>query len=199
MSKRTVVLSCLSLTITLAAAAKADVIENLVFTGTATCGDSNCANFGSGPLTGTYSLDVTAQSIVGSWSFSTPFGEVSSSDAGADGFVVDRFGDVNPEFTETTSTPLFFDFVQLFFPGTDTQEIGALDTTNAGSDACINIAGGVDGGPACDPDYVISGTTALAAAPEPSTQILLGVAMLGFVCWRTGTALKPKSTQSLDE
>jgi len=49
--------------------AKADIIENLVFTGTATCQSpfafQECTPGSVGLLTGTYTLDVTTQQIVG--------------------------------------------------------------------------------------------------------------------------------------
>jgi hypothetical protein len=96
------------------------------------------------------------------------------------------------------SLPPFVEFLDLVFPGTDTQEIGALDTIR-GSDACINIAGGIDGDPACALDYRISGTTALAATPEPSTLILCAVAMLGIAYRRRVQILKLKPAQSLNK
>jgi probable HAF family extracellular repeat protein len=150
---------CLPHTVLLAQSPQADTIEHLVFTGTATCTDSFCSDFGSGPVTGTYSLDVTSQKIVGAWSFSTPFGKLSSADAGALAYLVDRFGDINPGFQLSTSKSI--EFIQFYFPGTDTGELGALDP-NIGSDACINIPGGENGELACDPDYSVKGSTALA-------------------------------------
>lgn len=152
-----------------------DTIENLVFTGTATCTDSFCSKFGSGPITGTYSLDVTAQAIVGAWSFTTPFGVMSSSDPGANASIAVRGGSINPSFGVTTST--FNEFVQFYFPASDLQQLGTLPTNlypplSAGgptaSDGCI-FSGMIAGEPACDPDYAITGATALAvSAAAPS-------------------------------
>lgn len=167
-----VTLSCLFLTTCLVASAKADVVENLVFTGTATCGDTFCASFGSGPLTGAYSLDVTTQTIVGPWSFSTPFGVISSNDPGASTLVMSWGIYTEAYFDELTSPPPFFEFVQFIFPGTDTQQIGAVTSF---SNACQNLPGTVG----CKPVYTVAGSNALV--PEPSGLTLLGIGMLGLV------------------
>jgi hypothetical protein len=159
----------------LTAAAKADSIENLVFTGTATCEDSTCSSFGSGPITGAYTFDVTTQTILGAWSFSTPFGVISSSASGAGAFLEGFNGDNGSVFDEATFTPPFYDFVWLFFPAADTEQLGAL-ATNQPSEGCQNIPGME----ACSPDYIVTGATALAT-PEPSTWMLLGIGMLGLV------------------
>lgn len=176
------VLYCLTLTVFLAASAKADSvdIENLVFTGTATCTAASCASFGSGPLTGTYSLDVDTQTIVGPWSFSTPFGVISSTDAGALGTVVGSAGIGVPGLIGVLfdeNVPPFFEFVSFLFPSTNSQQLGALDnSTITFSDACYSIPGSTG----CFPGYVVTGSTALAT-PEPSTLILLGSGIIGLL------------------
>jgi PEP-CTERM motif len=156
-------LAFLLLTMCFAASAKADTIENLVFTGTATCDDATCASYGTGALTGTYSLDVTTQTIVGAWSFTGPFGTMSSTEPGALAPLVDRFGDINPGFEEGSGVAAF---VQFFFPLTDTTELGSVSATSISSDGCIYVSSN-----ACDPDYIITGT--VTAAPEPGTGILM--------------------------
>src|ERR1700693_1404172 len=156
-------LACL-LAIYTAVSTRADVIENLVFTGTATCINSDCNGFGSGPITGTYSLDVTTQTIVGAWSFSTPSWVLSSSRTGAIATNGVRLGDINPVVADTTPT---YEFLQLFFPIADIQEIGALPTNvyappypgaPAGSFSCTPFPGSS----CCGIDYAITGATALA-------------------------------------
>lgn len=167
-------LSCLLLAMCLVTSARADTIENLSFDGFATCGDSHCTSFGSGPVSGTYSLDVTTQTIVGPWSFNTPLGIMASSTAGANSSVTDRFGDINPGFAE--STP--FEFIQFFFPGADTQEIGAL-ATNITSDACTPASAS-----SCFPDYAVTGVNQLTSSyttPEPSNLVFLGFAAAALV------------------
>lgn len=169
-------LSCLLL---MAVSVKADTadIENLVFTGTATCFLASCAGFGSGPLTGTYSLDVDTQTIVGPWSFSTPFGTIASTDTGASAPIssVPGTSDIGPAFQEVTTSPNFFEFVFLLFPSTNLQEIGPL-ATDIHSDACYNLPGPAL---ACTAGYVVTGSTTFA--PEPSSLFLLCTGLFGML------------------
>jgi uncharacterized protein (TIGR03437 family) len=140
-----------------------DTIENLEFTGTATCTEAYCSHFGSGPLTGTYSLDVTSQTIVGAWTFSGPFGTISSSDAGATA-TVSVSSVIEPLFQVDTATVL--EFVKINFPSSDVQQLGTI-VTGPGTDASINVPGGLNGKPACAPDYLITGSTSLVSASGP--------------------------------
>jgi len=176
-------LSCLLLATCLAASAKADTIETLSFTGTATCDDATCASYGSGPVTGTYSLDVTTQTLVGPWSFTMPSGVISSTDSGASDYLVDRFGDINPGFEEASGVTAF---LQFFFPITDTTELGSVSAASVGSDACIYVSTN-----SCDPDYIITGTVSLVSTPEPGAAglMLLGVGMLLVLRKRAGWGL----------
>jgi hypothetical protein len=163
-----------------ASSAKADQLENLAFAGTAACFQGTLCTIGSsGPVTGTYTLDVTTQMIVGSWSFSTPFGVISSGDSGASTSVTTILGDIQATFQE--STPSFFEFIGPRFPGTDPQEIGAL-ATDLRSIGCVNTPG-TNG---CEPDYKITGATSLV--PEPSSVILLGTGVAGLVLRRKRNA-----------
>ena len=139
-------------------------IENLKFTGTATCIDSFCAHFGSGPITGTYSLNVTAQTIDGPWMFSGPFGTISSTDPGAKATVYVGSANVQSVFDVSTST--FEEFVKINFPPSDVQQLGAVIEA-PGTNACINVPGGVNGSAACDPDYLLTGATTLVSVSGP--------------------------------
>ena len=150
----------------------ADNIENLTLSGTATCTDSFCGKLGTGPITGTFSLDVTAQAIVGPWSFTGPFGTMSSADTGASAYVAQGPNNLQPNFEVQTSS--YLEFIKFNFSNTDLLQTGAI-TPAAGSDACINIAGGEGGSVACDPDYLITGSVAAASAPAQLTSVVSGL------------------------
>jgi hypothetical protein len=167
-------LFCLLLTLTTARTVRADQIENLVFTGTATCTASSCSSFGTGPITGTFTLDVTTQTFEDAWSFSTPFGMISSADPGTSTSITDKNGGFAAVFQESSGS--FFEFVQLTF--SNPQELGTLlDVVS--SDACHTIP--KQGG--CTPDYTVTGSTVLApvATPEPPSLMLFGAGMVGVL------------------
>jgi hypothetical protein len=183
-------LSCVLLTLCLAASANADQIENLVFTGTATCENFTCSSFGSGPLTGTYTLDVTTQSIVGAWAFSTPFGLISSTDTGATATVGTFNGTTSAGFGEETFSPPFKEYVILSFPGESPTEIGAITLDVVAG--CNNDPVVTPGSAGCFVDYALSGSTALVApTPEPSSIALMlaGIGVLVVMRKRTAKGL----------
>ncbi len=155
-----VALSCLLLVICLAAPAKADQIINLSVAGTVTCNSSTCGV--SGPLSGAYSLDVTTQTIVGPWSFSTPFGTFSSSEAGAFANLTYSAGYVGANIGISTASPPVFEYVLLYYPASDTQQTGALGPSYACSP--------VPGAESCYPENTVSGTTSAASANFTSLQ-----------------------------
>jgi hypothetical protein len=190
--------SCLLLTMCPAASAQVtsapgDQIETLVFTGTATCAaqpgvtNANATCSGSGPITGTYSLDLTTKTIVGSFSFSTPFGGVDDLTAApviisglsspfygcgsnpytygpsnVSGSIYVEFG--NQSYIEYPCTVIETYSINFFFPAADTEEIGALASGNA----CYES--GQNGYAVCDLYYNITGTFAVGA-PAP---VILG-------------------------
>jgi hypothetical protein len=163
-----------------ASPAQADVLENLVFSGTATCTLAHCAPFGSGPITGSYTLDLTTNTIVGPWSFSTPFATLSSADPGAATLVGLVMGNVGATFVE--DTPTFEEGVTIFFPGNDPKQLGALSQTIE-SVGCSSLSGME----ACIFDYRISAGTnapAVTGTPEPSSLTLAAVGVLALLALR---------------
>ena len=184
--------------------APGDQIETLVFTGTATCiaqpgvANASATCSGSGPITGTYSLDLTTNTIVGSWSFSTPFGVVSSHQTSPSDYPFPGcgYGDRGGQnFNEPTYVWAFFEIqtyieypctviqefsINLYFPPTDTAEVGALlpagsSPALASGNACYYS--GTNGyGRTCDLYYSITGTTALASASLQVTTTTLPTA-----------------------
>jgi hypothetical protein len=184
-------MSFLLLTICLAASAKADTIENLDFTGTATCNTGfvfqECSAGSGGLVTGNYSLDVTTQTIVGAWSFTTPYGVLSSNMIGASTFVsqltlVNGLDD-EASFEILTNSPKFLEVLSLVWAHPNPTEIGAIFSPAfpfAGSGMCQNIPG--QSGPSCEPDVSLTGMTALAPSPTPepgtSSLMLIGIGLL---------------------
>jgi hypothetical protein len=149
----------------------ADIIENLQFTGTATCAfPASCTALGfssGGPLTGTYTLDVTTQTITGPWSFSTPAGVFSSSDAGASAST-NLFATNEAFFEVFPGGPTDFNYLALDFAAND--ELGALVQNNPPSHPGLCPNTGTPN--ACSNLYTLTGSNSLVGAtptPEPGT------------------------------
>ena len=190
------VLSCL-LMISMAASAKADVIENLVFTGTATCVDSTCGVGTNATLTGTFTVDLSSGLPVNldAWSFTSTSsilggtGTISSADPGASYNILytSTPAATVDQFIIDTSTPDVFEYVQLYFTtASPDTEIGSVLASSPTIDYATQSSVCVNGDPSaghCEQTYTVTGSTALVPTPEPSSVILLLTTLLavGFV------------------
>ena len=164
----------LAMAINSAPAAKADTIENLTFTGTATClpNATQCATGGS--VVGTYNLDVTTQTIFGLWSFTTPYGVFSSSSPGSSALIFQLPNDYEVDFRLIPNAVL-----TLAFAVPNINELGAVVPLLAGSNPfyASAICQNVGGGTGCTPDVSLSGTTTASSVPEPSSFLLLPIGL----------------------
>lgn len=166
---------------------KADNIENITFSGTATCITEACI-YTVGPFTGFYTLDVTTQTVIGPWTISLPYTTISSTDA-------DSYANVSGasvEFGESNSVTL--DNATLVFSPGNLAEIGSITT---GSNFCAPF--GITPEPTCYTDaYLLAGTTTTpsTAAPEPSEGALLlaGILLLLGIGGATSIGAREKAT-----
>lgn len=189
-----------------APAANADTIENLAFTGSAVCESpfafQVCTPGSMGPLTGTYTLDVTTQQIIGPWSFSSPFFSHSSSDPGAFGAVIDGVmnGGISYDDVEFSIGSASFDEVLVFgFTGANALlELGPISTPAPVDVVISGICQNISGMAGCEPDVNITGATSLApSAPEPGTGTLIGIsAVAGALLWLRRPGSKAAFPQS---
>lgn len=159
----------------------------------AICGTSTAT------VTGVYSYDVDKHSIVGSWSFKTPVGTLSSANPGSLGDepctiggppLQCQFGLVIPAISADI-------FVRLFLGFSDTTDAAAGGPLQIGVFSFLNLTDCPVTDPQCLPSQALGGqtwdftsysfTSSPASAPEPSSFLLLGtglVAVGGVFCRR---------------
>jgi len=179
-----------------AAADNTDIVT-VTFSGTS-CLVSGSSCTGADPVTGTYSVDESTDSVVGAWSFTTPLGTISGSGGGA------------PASSTTQGFPAgsnlfdFFEFsgdtavagVQLDFDGFDGTLITSPDTTKYGvtDEYPPSLFADLTTGETFD---FLSGSASVVAAPEPSSIALLGLGLFGLlILRRKRTSARLRAAQS---